>query len=128
MSLWYRIAKNYTLPISAVVLVLSIIGLAVSLGLLGYVANDLNTSIMTTLGAWALWVTILSGLGLLIGGWYVAEQLWFRRKFERLLDTEKRTEFMDNRKRLDDLAKRLPDTYKPRIKEKEAQFLASKRA
>lgn len=128
MSLWYRISKNYTLPISAVVLVLSIIGLIVSTEAMRFLSPDLDAQIKGALGAWALWVTILGGLGVLIGGWYTAEQLWFRRKFERLITTEKRTEFMDHRKDLDDLAKRLPDGYKPRIKEKEAQFLTSKRS
>lgn len=127
MSLWYKIARNYTLPLAALVLAASVLGLVVSLGLLGYAAPSLNDQVIGALGAWALWVTILGALGVLVGGWYVAEQVYLRRKFERLLGTDKRSEFVSSRKGLDDIAKRLPESYKPRIKEKEAHFVASKR-
>lgn len=120
MSVAYRIAKNYTLPLAAVLLVVSLVGLAIGLGLfeqLGFA--DVSRELLRVAG---LWVLILSALGLLIGGWYVAEQLWNRRKFERLIATDKRSEFTSSRKDLDDLARRLPDSYRPRIKEKEAAF------
>lgn len=128
MSVWYKIARNYTLPLAALVLVASVLGLVVSLGLLAYVAPTVNDQVISALGAWALWVTILGALGVLMGGWYVGEQVYLRRKFERLVGTDKRSEFVSSRKDLDDIAKRLPESYKPRIKEKEAQFVASKRS
>lgn len=122
MSVLYKLAKNFTLPISAVILAASVAGVVVGLGVIGYVASDLNNDVQAGLGPWSLWVLILGVLGLLIGGWYVAEQLYKRRKFQKLLATDKRSDFVGARKELDELARRLPDRYKPRIVEKEAAF------
>lgn len=128
MKATHKLAKNHMLPISGVVLLVSIVGTFLGLGWLGLVDANANAGVMRTLGAWALWLWILGAFGILVGGWYFAEQLYMRRKFERLITTDKRTEFSGNRKTLDDLAKRLPDGYKARVKEKESQFVASKRA
>jgi hypothetical protein len=123
MSVTYRIAKNYTLHVALVILVASAVGLVIF-----FVPGALPDSARPILGTLGLWIPILGGLGALIGGWYVAEQLWKRRKFEKLLKTDKRSDFVASRKDLEDLAKALPDRYKPRIAEKEAQFSKSRRA
>jgi hypothetical protein len=122
MSVTYKIAKNYTLPLSVVVLILSVVGLVLGLNFLDFVAASLAVQIRAALGPWTLWVLILSGMGLLVGGWYVGEQVVKRRKFERLIATDKRSDFTSSRKELDDLARTLPDSYRPRILEKEASF------
>lgn len=127
MSVVYRIAKNYTLQLSAVVLAVSVVGLLLTSPVLGMASPDLDRQVRTALGAWGLWVLLLSALGALMGGWYFGEQLYKRRKFERLLETDKRSDFVGSRKTLEDLAKTLPDRYKPRIAEKEATFATSKR-
>jgi hypothetical protein len=127
MGIGYKVVRNYTLPISAVVLVLSVVGLVLGFHLLLFVAPATELSVTKPLGiapgsGWDQWVAFLSVLGLLMGGWYVGEQLMKRRKFEKLLSTDKRSEFAESRKELEDLAKSLPERYKPRISEKEAEF------
>lgn len=78
-------------------------------------------------GDYNLILFIVGPLMLIIGGFYFGEQLMLRRRFERLLDTPKRSEFAGRRKDLDDLAKRLPSKFESRIDEKESEF-KSKRA
>jgi hypothetical protein len=132
MGVTYKLAKNYTLHLSAVVLALSIVGLLVSWGpglFFQLAGAPLPRDVLKTLAeGWGLWVLFLGFLGLIIGGWYVGEQVYKRRKFEKLIGTDKRSDFVAARKELEDLAKRLPDRYKPRIAEKEGQFKLSKRA
>lgn len=129
MGITYRITKNYTLPISAVVFVLAIIGLLLGLNLVSALNLETGNELRRlTDESWWLMISLISGFAALVSGWYVAEGLWNRRKFERLLNTDKRSEFVGSRKDLEELARRLPESYKPRIKEKEAQFISSKRA
>jgi hypothetical protein len=78
-------------------------------------------------GNYNLILFILGPILLLMGGFYFGEQLVLRRRFERLLDTPKKSEFASRRKDLEDLAKRLPSAYNERIDAKEAEF-KSKRA
>jgi hypothetical protein len=73
------------------------------------------------------WVMIVAPLILLTGGWYAGEQLVLRRKFEKLLETPKKSEFLQNKKELEDIAKQLPDGYWARVEMKESEF-KSKRA
>jgi hypothetical protein len=78
-------------------------------------------------GDYNLILFIVGPIMLLMGGFYFGEQLMLRRRFEKLLDTPKRSEFAGRRKDLDDLAKRLPSSFETRIEEKESEF-KSKRA
>lgn len=122
MSLAYRIAKNWTLPIASLVLAVSLLGLVVGLDLLVYVSLDAQAVISATLREWKLWILILGAIGALVGAYYVGDQVLKRRKFERLLRTDKKSDFVAARKDLEDLARRLPDRYRPRFLEKEASF------
>ena len=73
-------------------------------------------------------ILLLAGpLLLIIGGFYLGEQLVLRRRFDKMLDTPKKSEFSSRRKDLEDLSKRLPDAYSKKISAKENEF-ASKRA
>jgi len=64
---------------------------------------------------------------LIVGCIYFGEQLILRRRFEKLIDTPKRSEFTSRRKDLEDLARRLPDGFNARIKDKETEFSATTR-
>jgi hypothetical protein len=129
MASLYKFFKNYTLPLAAVLLVVSLVGLAIGFHLLTFVSASLDAQLAGPLrGGWDQMVAFLAALGALVGGWYVAEQAYNRRRFEKLMATDKRSEFADSRKDLEDLARRLPDRYKPRIAEKESQFKSSRRA
>ncbi len=65
---------------------------------------------------------LLGTLFLIGGGWYFGEQLVLRRRFERLISTAKKSDFVSHRKDLDELASRLPRGYRGRIEEKENSF------
>lgn len=72
-------------------------------------------------------VSIVGPVLLIWGGWYIGEQIIMRRRFEGLIDTPKRSEFSARRRELEETARRLPDGYRKRIKDKENEFV-SKRA
>lgn len=73
-------------------------------------------------GNYNLILFIVGPLLLIIGGFYFGEQIVLRRRFDRLLDTTKRSEFTSRRRDLEDLVKRLPDQYRTRLRDKESEF------
>lgn len=79
-------------------------------------------------GNYNLVLFIAGPIMLIIGGFYFGEQLVLRRRFERLLDTPRKSEFASRRRDLDDLAKRLPDNYGKRITAKEGEFTSRRSA
>lgn len=78
-------------------------------------------------GNYNLILFILGPILVLTGGFYLGEQIVLRRRFERLLDTPKRSEFTSRRRTLEQLARRLPSGYAKRLDEKEGEF-TSRRA
>ena len=78
-------------------------------------------------GDFNLFLMIAAPIILIWGGFWIGEQLILRRRFERMLDTPKRSEFTSRRSDLEELTKRLPDGYKKRVNEKEREF-ASRRS
>ena len=75
-------------------------------------------------GNYNLILFILGPILLLTGGFYVGEQIVLRRRFERLLDTPKRSEFTSRRRDLEELARRLPEGFADRIRQKESEFVS----
>jgi hypothetical protein len=78
-------------------------------------------------GDYNLFVFIVGPILLIMGIFYVGEQIVLRRRFEKMIDTPKKSEFASRRKDLEDLAKRLPSHFEDKIDAKEAEF-KSKRA
>lgn len=128
-----RFTKNHMLELGAVLLVIGLVGTIIS-----FTQNWADTTpgwlrqyaaLMDRPGEgdYNLILLIVAPIVLIWGGFWVGEQVLLRRRFERLLDTPKRSEFASRRTDLDDIAKRLPDGYRARIKEKESEFV-SKRA
>lgn len=127
-----RWTKNHMLELGAVLLIL---GLAISIpawvlrladttpGWLASYARFLDRPE----GDWNLLMIIIGPILLIWGGFWVGEQLVLRRRFDRLLDTPKKSEFAARRSQLEETAKRLPDGYRKRISAKESEF-AAKRA
>lgn len=72
-------------------------------------------------------VFIVGPILLIWGAWYIGEQIIFRRRFETLIDTPKRSEFTSRRRELEDIARRLPEQFQARLKAKENEF-SSRRA
>lgn len=129
-----RFTKNHMLEIGALVLA---VGLVLSLA--SYIYRFAKApswmgwyeSILASLpGAepvgYNLWAMIIGTIMLVMGAFYFGEQLVLRRRFERLIDTPKKSEFVSNRPKLDELARRLPDGYKQRVRTKESEFRSTR--
>lgn len=124
MAKW---TKNHMLEIGAVVAILGLILTALSWthnftdpkpGWLGWYSNLVTREE----GDYNLFLFLAGPIMLIIGGFYLGEQIVLRRRFDRMIDTPKKSEFVGRRKDLEDLAKRLPDTYGKRIRDKETEF------
>lgn len=123
-----KFLKNAMLPLSVLVF---LVGLALTLWSWwgqsiskDYFAQYIQA--INETGNWNLWVQIVSPLILLTGAWYLGDQILTRRKFARLMATQKKSEFATSKKELVEIARRLPDKYRGRIDTKE-QELVSKR-
>ncbi len=71
---------------------------------------------------WNLVVVIGGPIVLITGVWYFIEQILKRRRFEKLIDTTKKSEFVSSRKELKEIARILPDPYGQRVKDKEDEL------
>lgn len=127
-----RWTKNHMLEMGAVLLLVGLIGTIIA-----FVDNFADQTpgwlqwyedlVTTPQGDFNLILLIAAPILLIWGGFWVGEQLVMRRRFERLLDTPKKSEFVARRSQLEEVAKRLPDGYKKRITAKETEF-ASRRS
>lgn len=121
--------RHYTLPIGAAVLAVGVALLALSLlaGILGY-PETVGFYVNALPGAdtgWQGWNTVVllaSPLVVLIGGWYVGEQIQVRRRFEELVETKKKSEFRKEIAELEDLARRLPPRYGERLEQRKDEL------
>lgn len=73
-------------------------------------------------GNWNLLVQLLAIPTLLAGLWYLGEQILARRKFNRLIGLEKKSEFQQRLPELKEEAAKLPQTYEQRLEEKMESF------
>lgn len=127
-----RWTKNHMMEIGALLLVVGLVGTIIA-----FVDRFATTTpgwlqwyedlVKQPAGDYNLILLIVAPIVLIMGGFYVGEQLVLRRRFDRLLDTSKKSEFTSRRRDLEDLSRRLPDGYRKRIADKEGEFL-SKRA
>ena len=130
MAKW---TKNHMLEIGAVV---AAVGLVLTIVSFTYAFADArpgwlegyHSLVARDEGNYNLILFIAGPIMLIIGGFYFGEQLVLRRRFERLLDTPKKSEFASRRRDLDDLAKRLPDNFRRRIDAKESEFTSRRSA
>jgi hypothetical protein len=127
-----RWTKNHMLELGAVLLLAGLVGTIIS-----FTQNFADTTpswltwyrdlVVRPEGDFNLILLILAPILLIWGGFWVGEQLVMRRRFERLFDTPKKSEFVSRRSEMEEVAKRLPDAYRKRIAEKERE-LASRRS
>lgn len=130
MAKW---TKNHMLEIGAVV---AAIGLLLTIVSFTYSFADTTPGwlkgydglVNRSEGNYNLILFIAGPIMLIIGGFYFGEQLVLRRRFERLLDTPRKSEFSTRRRDLEDLAKRLPDDFRARIDAKESEFTSRRSA
>ena len=127
-----RWTKNHRLELGAVLFLIGLLGtiFAIVENLDGRAPGWLRwyeDLVRRPEGNFNLILLIVAPVILIWGAVWLGEQLVYRRRFERLLDTPKKSEFVARRSEIEDVARRLPDGYKERISEKEDQFV-SKRA
>lgn len=139
MAKW---TKNHMLEIGAIVgavgLILTVLSFTFAYGTTGTQCSpgSVPPSWLTSYGKLVcqdygnlnLIIFVAGPIMLLIGGFYFGEQFVLRRRFERTIDTPKKSEFAARRRDLEDLAKRLPDSYGDRIEAKESEFKSKRTA
>lgn len=76
---------------------------------------------------WNLAVRVIAPIVLATGVWYLGEQILARRKFERLINLEKKSEFQKNLDKLEETTKKLPKDYEERLDEKTESFVSRRR-
>lgn len=124
MAKWTR---NHMLEIGGLVLV---VGLVLTVVSFTYNFVHPRPAFLTSYAGWVerpegnynLILFIVGPIMLLMGAFYFGEQLVLRRRFEKLIDTPKRSDFISRRRDLEDLAKRLPEAFMAKIDAKESEF------
>ena len=125
-----RITRNYMLPIGTALFVVGLVITALA-WTVAYSRTDLvdfwRAFIDVIPGQsrdqdWNILFMILGPVLLITGAFYAGEQLLLRRRFERMIATTKKSEFVRDRKELEDLAKRLPTGSRHRVLETEESF------
>lgn len=107
--------------------VLFVLSIAANQGA-GWVA--FYTDVVSSGGTEANWnkaVMLVSGVVFATGAWYLGEQIVARRKFNRLIGMEKKSEFQQNLDSLRETVKKLPQEYEERFEEKSEEFTSRRR-
>lgn len=88
------------------------------------------TDVVSSGGTDANWnkaVMLVSGVVAVTGVWYVVEQVMARRRFDRMMGTEKKSEFQQNMETLRETVKKLPVAYEDAFEEKSEEFTSRRR-
>lgn len=126
-----RFFKNYMLPFSTVLTVLGVflttISWWVAYAPLTFKSLDFYRSILHSVNKSAqgdvnLILMIGAPILLVSAGWYMGEQIVKRRRFEKLFETTKKSDFARNRKDMEEAARDLPDSYRQRIRDREKEI------
>ncbi|MGQ0535969.1 MAG: hypothetical protein ACT4PT_07840 [Methanobacteriota archaeon] len=122
---YHRFLRNWMLALSGSLTLLGVALLVVSF-FTGRLPDAFTTqyldAIDVTEGNENRIVQIVSILLLIFAGYYVGEQIYYRRKFGKLIDTAEKSVFAKHRRRLEELATHLPESYTERIEAKETSF------
>lgn len=76
---------------------------------------------------WNLAVKIIAPVVLATGVWYLVEQIKARRKFNEIMDLEKKSEFNQRLPELKEEVRKLPKTYEQELSDKEKDFRSRRR-
>ena len=84
---------------------------------------DFLKDIDQRIGDWMIWVAFLGILVVLTGGWYFQDMIRKRREFKRLLETDSKAKFIQNQKRVEELAYwYLGREYLRKVEKKKQEF------
>ncbi|HVL88131.1 MAG TPA: hypothetical protein VM681_09050 [Candidatus Thermoplasmatota archaeon] len=114
MSFGYKFFKNYMLPFSGSFFFVFLGLLLFSLFGAG-LAPEAFASYIAAVREWNLLLMPVSGFVALVACYYFVEQVYLRRKFAKTLRVEKKSDVLAIRKEAEEIARRLPDSYKKRI-------------
>lgn len=81
----------------------------------------------TGAGNWNRFVQVVAPIVLVTGGWYLGEQIIARRKFNRMISTESKSEFQRNLDELEQTAGKLPKRFKEQLEDKREEFVSRRK-
>jgi len=73
-------------------------------------------------GIYGRFLLIIPPFGILIGGWYLGSALYNSKKFEKMVNTEKKSDFIKSIHEMESLSHRLPKSYRDRFKKAKKRF------
>jgi hypothetical protein len=74
------------------------------------------------LGDYHRFFIIIPPFGIILGGWYLGSTIYKRRRFEKMVSTEKKSDFVKSLHELELLSHKLPDSYRKRFKKTKKRF------
>lgn len=116
--------RNNLLWISIVILLIGIALTVVAYSAPGADWTDPYESMLPSAGGgdWNMLIRVVAPVILITGAWYVGEQIIARRRFNRLINAEKKSEFQQNLPTLEETVRDLPDKYEDRLEQKQTDF------
>lgn len=113
----HAVFRNHLLPISTVITIIGLIATVIAFGPKPQWYLDALPG-----PEWNNWTQLLGPIVLLIGVWYLVEQVYLRRRFNELIDQPKRSELQKNLPEIEDMVGRLPKSFEAKVEEKERSF------
>lgn len=119
-----RFVRDFKLEIEVLLFVFGIILLII--GVTGIAMPDSSPdflkSIHRDLDGWVYWLALAGALMIIVGGFYMVDNLLKRREFERLMKTDSKARFVKDKDRVEYLAWILTSDHERRLMEKKKEF------
>jgi len=74
------------------------------------------------IGNWYLWLAFLGPLGTIIFGYLTVDYYMMKKKFDKLIDTDSKVQFIKNYKDLEELAWKLTSWHRRRLTKKKVEL------
>ena len=74
------------------------------------------------IGDYNRYFILIPPFGIIIGGWYLGSTIYNRRKFEKMVNTEKKSDFVKSFHEIEVLSHKLPTEYRNRFKRAKKKF------
>jgi len=74
------------------------------------------------LGNWGWWILIPAPFILIAGAWYFFDQIMARKKFNKLVSSNSKANFVKNISEIEEVVWKLPIKYRERFEEKKKKF------
>ena len=133
LRIWFR---DYTLQVSALLTILFIIMIVFG-GLSLFAYDKYGDSIPEPIDDWVaslhgandpddpkydLCLFPIGGLLVMFSGWYLGDAIVKRRQFEKMLDSESKSEFLENLDELEEMAWKLSSKHEMRVMDKKEEL------